>query len=264
MNADRRATGPAGGGGPVARALAGEWARLWTVPSTWWCLVAAAAVMLGLGVAFAMEAAADPVTARPPEPAWVAGEFAVLAAQFLLLGMVTLAVTSEYATGAISATLQWTPRRGLLLVARAVVPAGVATIVGVVLAAAADIAAGVAFNRLELPAADTARSLGTIAIVLLSGALLTIGVGLVLRSAAGTLSTVLLLWLVLPLALPAFDIAWLRTAAEHLPGSAAMSLFAGLSVVDGLDGRPAVAVLAAWAGVALVAGAISFLKRDAA
>ena len=270
MSQEQRAARPStgsstGGGKPVAAALAGEWTRLWTVPSTWWCLVTAAAVMLGLGLAFALEAAGDPGTATPPQPAWVAGEFAILTAQFVLMVMVTLAVTSEYATGAISTTLQWTPRRGLLLVARTVVPAGVATVAGVVLAVVTDVAARMAFSRLELPLADTAKSLGTIAIVLASGALLTVGAGLLLRSTAGALATVLLLWLVLPLVLPVLGVGWLQTAAAHLPGTAAMSLFDGLGVGNGsTSATTAIGILAVWTGAALTAGATSVIKRDAA
>ena len=38
--------------------------------------------------------------------------------QFALLVLALLAVTQEYASGAIGPTLQWTPRRGVLLAAR--------------------------------------------------------------------------------------------------------------------------------------------------
>jgi ABC-2 type transport system permease protein len=47
----RAAAGGVPAGRALARTCAAEWARLWTVTASWWLLLAAAVVMLGLGTA---------------------------------------------------------------------------------------------------------------------------------------------------------------------------------------------------------------------
>src|SRR3712207_2188647 len=78
-------------------------------------------------------------------------------------------------------TLQWTPRRGVLLAARVTVPVVVATVTGVVLALVADVAAAMIAPDLTLTASDLADSLGGIAAVLLAGGALAGGGGVALR-----------------------------------------------------------------------------------
>jgi ABC-2 type transport system permease protein len=99
-----------------ARTCAAEWTRLWTVKATWWFLVAATVVLVGLGIALGFEAAADPVRLQG-EPAWQTAQYIAMPAQFALLAFALTAVTSDYATGRIVPTLQWTPRRTVLFLA---------------------------------------------------------------------------------------------------------------------------------------------------
>jgi ABC-2 type transport system permease protein len=67
-----------------ARTCAAEWTRLWTVKATWWFLVAATVVLVGLGIALGFEAAADPVRLQG-EPAWQTAQYIAMPAQFALL-----------------------------------------------------------------------------------------------------------------------------------------------------------------------------------
>lgn len=117
------ATSATGTSRVLGRAIAAEWTRLSTVRSTWWSLLAAAAMMLFIGVAFGMDM-------DEPTPIWVAGELAIVFAQFALAIPAMLAVTSEYSTGAIRSSLQAVPRRGVLACSRALVAVGAATIAG--------------------------------------------------------------------------------------------------------------------------------------
>ncbi|GAB3365553.1 hypothetical protein [Modestobacter lapidis] len=251
-------TGEPGMAGLLARAAAAEWTRMWTVRTTWWCLLAAAVTVVGLGLTFGIDVGGDPGGAPPAQ---LAGEIAVLPGQFALLVLVLLAVTPEYATGAIGTTLQWTPRRGVLLAARVGMPVAVATAAGVLLALAADLAAWAAQPRMELSFPALAGSLGSIAIVLLAGGLLAVGAGLLLRSTAGALAAVFLVQLVLPFLLPAFGVGWMSALSLLLPGSAATFLLLG---EPDMTTASAAAVLAVWSGGALAAGAWSLLRRDAA
>jgi ABC-2 type transport system permease protein len=241
------------------RAAAAEWLRLRTLRTTWVCLLAAAVTIVGIGAAAAFDHAQEP-GAPATDPAALAGQFGVLPGQFALLVLALLAVTQEYATGVIGPTLQWTPRRGVLLAARVPVPVLDAAGAGVLLALVADVAAWLIDPRLTLTAGDTADSLGRIAAVLVAGGVLAVGVALLLRSTAGALATVFLLQLVLPAMLPSFGVQWMADLGELLPGSAAIWTLLG---EPHMSTTQATALLVGWSGVALAAGAWSLMRRDA-
>lgn len=240
------------------RAASAEWLRLRTVRSTWWCLLAATVTVVGIGVIMAFDAENVTATGDLP-PATAAGEFGVLLGQFALLVMVLLAVTQEYASGSIGPTLQWTPRRGVLLAARVGVPVLVATVAGMLLALAADVAAWLIAD-LSLTTGDVTDSLARIAAVLVAGGVLAVGAGLFLRSTAGALATVFLLQLVLPFLLPAFGLQWMADLGELLPGSGAIWTLLG---EPEMSAGQATALLVGWSGLALAAGGWSLLRRDA-
>jgi hypothetical protein len=241
-----------------ARAASAEWLRLRTVRTTWWCLLAATVTVVGIGVIMAFDAENVTASGELP-PATSAGEFGVLLGQFALLVLALLAVTQEYASGAIAPTLQWTPRRRVLLAARVTVPVVVATVAGVLLALVADVAAWLIAD-LTLAPADVADSLSRIAAVLVAGGVLAVGVGLLLRSTAGALATVFLLQLVLPFLLPAFGVQWMADLGELLPGSGAIWTLLG---EPDMTAGQATTLLVGWSGVALAAGGWSLLRRDA-
>lgn len=245
----------------LARTCAAEWTRLWTVKPTWWFLAAAAVAMVGIGTIAGFEAASS---ADPPqgEPAWGVGAIATMPAQFALLALVAIAVTSDYATGGIVPTLQWTPRRGVLFLARALVSVLVATTLGVLLALCSAAAAYTAGPPgITLPWGEGLDVLGTIALVLGAGTALAAGLGFLLRNTAGVLVSVFLLMLVLPILLPQFGYAWLSAIAEILPGSGAAFLLLG--GVPGMSQTSSVAVLLGWAAGALLLGWLRLVRDDA-
>ena len=242
------------------RAAAAELLRLRTVRTTWWCLLAAAVTIVGIGTtaAFDMSQGSDGILAD--QPVTIAGQFGVLPGQFALLALAVLAVTQEYASGAIGPTLQWTPRRGVLLAARSTVAVVVATVGGVLLAGAANVAAWLIAPELTVSLADVADSVGRISAVLLAGSLLAVGAGLLLRSTAGALATVFMLQLVLPFLLPGFGVAWMADLGELLPGTGAIWTLIG---EPDMTATQATTLLVGWSAAALAAGGWSLLRRDA-
>src|SRR5690606_37053468 len=107
----------------------------------------------------------------------------------------------EYATGAIRSSVQWVPKRGILLAARIAVPVVMTTLLAVVVSAATDLVAWAFLGEAaQVAVADIAASLGRIALAIAFGGLLTAGIGLFLRSASGTLAALFLLMLALPVA----------------------------------------------------------------
>ncbi|QQQ78286.1 hypothetical protein IOD16_07385 [Saccharothrix sp. 6-C] len=248
-----------GVGRVFARACAAEWTRLWTVKATWWFLAAAAVTMVGIATIAGLEAAADP-DPTPGGTAWTAAAVTGLPGQFALLALALTAVTSDYATGGIVPSLQWTPRRAVLFLSRASVAVGAATVVGVLLASAATLASFVAARPL-LTLAGGWDVLPDVAFVFAAGSAFALGLGFLLRNTAGTLVTVFLLMLVLPLMLPNFGYEWTSALADLLPGSGAAFLLIG--EVPGMTRTSSVVTMLCWAGGALLLGWLRLARDDA-
>ncbi|MER7617236.1 ABC transporter permease [Nonomuraea wenchangensis] len=260
------------------QAAGAEWAKLWSVRSTWWCLAGAFALMVlaavTLGGASATEAlrAAGPSSAAPV----AASEAAVSAtsfAQFALVALAMLTITAEYASGSIRVTLQAVPVRGVMLAAKALVLAPVMAATGVLSGAAAT-AAVYALLSLDvfgglvvLPMGEVVRDLAGVGVYFALIAVLTLGAGAALRGAAGTLTVVFMLLMGLPLLL------MMTGSGPAVAMSLRMPLFAGLAFMgsaDNMTGGPipysageGLAWLLAWTAAALATGHAVLRRRDA-
>ncbi len=242
----------------LARTCRGEWTRLWSVRTTWWFAAAAAVVMVGIGAVAGFEAEPD----GEGDAAWLASTVTAMPAQFALLALALTAVTADYATGGIVPTLQWTPRRSVLALARTTVAVGTATALGALLALASAVTAHTAARPvLTLPLDEGLDAVGTVAFVVAAGTTLAVGLGFLLRNTAGGLVVAFLLMLLLPVLLPNFGYAWTSEIAERLPGSGGAYLLLG--EVDGMTTTSSVAVLLVWAGGALLFGWLRLLRDDA-
>lgn len=240
----------------LRRAIAAEWTRLWTLRSVWWALLAAAGLFLFVG------AAAGAQHDGGPAPVWQPARIAVVPGQFAFLLAALLAVGGEYSTGAIRSSLQWVPRRGIMLAARLVVPVAFVTACAVVVAAAAMLVSWAFVGpAAEVIVADIAASVGRIALVVAFGAVLTVGSSLLLRSTAGALTALFMLILALPIALGNTGVPVLVTISDHLPGRAIIStvVFEGTELAAGTIAT----VMIAWTSAALLAGGWSLIRRDA-
>ncbi len=238
------------------RAAMAETTRLLTVRSTWWSLLAGAGLMLFIGgVAGSSHQGGDPA------PIWNAAQTAMVPGQFLFLLVVLFLIAGEYGTGAIRSTLQWTPRRGVVLTARTLVPVTFAAAAAVVVSAMTDLVAWIFLGQAaEVVLGDIARSLGRIALVAGFGASLTVGLGLFLRSTAGTLAAIFLLMLILPITLGNTGVEWLVAISDRLPGRAVVSM---LVVHDSaLTASSIATVILTWTTAAVIAGGWSLIRRD--
>lgn len=240
-----------------------EWARIWTVRSSWIFALALAVVVLGFAIIIGSDAAGDPDSVTPGSTAWDGARFSGLLATFGVVAFSVVVAAADHVTGGIVPTLQWTPRRGVLLAARTVVV--VATTAG--LALALMCLGAVVVRRfvphLGLPAGDGADMLRDMGIVLVGGALLGVGLGLLTRSTAAALVLALALMLIGPLLLAQLPYDLTRDIATHLPGSGALFLVFGEGPGDDMTATSARATLAAWALGALAAGGWRLLATDA-
>ncbi|MEV5890567.1 ABC transporter permease [Nonomuraea fuscirosea] len=279
--ATARALGQAAGSpGATARALGqavgAEWAKVWSVRSTWWCLACALALTVLTAVTLGGAAATDAlrdgaagVRVTASEPVVSATSFV----QFALVALAMLTITAEYASGGIRVTLQATPVRGVMLAAKALVVAPVMFAAGVLSGAVATAAVYLLLSidvfggLVALPAADVALDLLGTGVYYAFVAVLTLGVGAAVRSAAGTLTVVFMLLMGLPLLL-------LMTGSQvAVDASMRLPMFAGLAFMGStgnLTGGPipypageGLAWLVAWTAAALVAGLVVLRRRDA-
>ncbi len=244
----------------LARTARAEWSRPWTVRSTWFLAAAVSLGVVGLGALAGVDAAQG---VGEFGTAWEAARFTTLFALFGVSALAVVAATSDYSTGGIIPTLQWTPRRGVLLLARALVIGGTGVALGAALVAGASAMVALLAPAAGLPAAEGMRLLADVALVVGSGSLLGVGLGLLLRSTAGALVCALALLLVLPLVLGNLPYDAAQTLAANLPGAGAMYLVFGAAPSDVMTETSARVLLVAWAAGSLGLGGWRLMRTDA-
>lgn len=253
-------------------AVRSEWTKFRTVRSTWWTLVAVAAVTIGLG--YAVSAA---VTARwdrmslvqrltfNPTTRSLTGLFL---AELIIGVLGVLVITSEYSTGMIRSTLAAFPHRRQVLVAKASVLVLPVFLVGAVSALAAFLGGQAIFSKKGIGVSLTApgewRAIVGAGIVLTLEALFALGLGTVVRHTAGAIAAYVGFLLVAPLILSALPDPWGRDLEEYFPLSAGQAFMrVGHTSRDLLPAGSGLAVLCGWAVLALALGAWFISRRDA-
>ncbi|MEV7013986.1 ABC transporter permease [Streptosporangium sp. NPDC051022] len=261
-------------------ALASEWLKLRTARSSRW-LLAVALLFVLLMAAFTLyvvglweglpPAHRSRLRAAPPE------QIVLMPLEICAAVLGVLAITSEYATGMVRTSLTAVPRRGVLLAAKAAVVAGVTLAAG---------QAGVLLTFLtgRLIAGDrpiqgfTAPPAEELPAMLATGlapavlGLVGLGLGVVLRSTAGTVTLVVALLYVVPRFAILLPDPWNARVGSVLPEDLTRRLWGEVPMAVGL-GRAgagtglsfagALAVMALYVVVALGAAAVALRGRDA-
>ena len=250
----------------VAGAMSAEWVKLWSVRSTWWSLTATLLLILAfvlIVAVSAMESKANGFAIPPMTPAEVSAQGVFLLGQMGLATLAAMAMAGEYATGSILSTLQWVPRRGRLLLAKALVVAPVLFAAGTVVTALGALAALPFLEDVAGPwtygdVVTSALQVGGYSAVI---AVIALGLAAMLRSVAGTLGCTFLLQLILPMALESTGVDMLVTASKYFPGTAGLTLLGMEEPV--YSSATAVAVLLGWAAAAWAGGVAVLKSRDA-
>lgn len=236
--------------------------KILTLRSTWWSLAVTAA--LSVGISFLIAAASRDVGGGLP-----AANVILAPTQFTMLvaGILgAIVVTGEYSTGMIRSTLTAQPRRGAVLLAKAIVVALVMAATTVVTyAAAIAVTAPIVTNGLDW--STPVESIVPLALGVVSMACFTlmgVGFGFLLRSGAAAIAATVGVLFVLPIVFSLFSFAgpswqWILDAIEYLPVNAAALLTrpGGDQVVQGG------LTLAAWVAAPLALGYLTLRSRDA-
>jgi ABC-2 type transport system permease protein len=250
-----------------------EWTKHRTLRSTWWALASAAAGMVGLGALFCARyriSGVSPAQRAGFDPAAYSLS-GIFLAQLAVGVLGVLAITGEYQTGSIRASLAATPQRQAFLAAKALVAGAVTALVGIAASLAAFLVgqAILAHKGLQAHLGDP----GVLSSVLGAGlylavlALLALGVGTLVRSTVAATALVIGLVFILPGIVGALPSAWERAVTPYLPSNAGQALIGrtkfapqGLHLLSPWTGF---AVVSAYAATALVAAAVILRRRDA-
>jgi ABC-2 type transport system permease protein len=273
--------------GPVAQAgwtglpdaLHAEWTKLRTLASTWWLLAAAVALTVAVGAAAAAAVQCHPLGCAPAQTGADPAKISLAGVdlgQVVVALVAVLAVGGEYGTGMIRVTLAATPRRLVMLAAKAVV------VTGWTLAAAAMAVLGsVLAGRLILPGRGLSTANGYVLVSLGNGpdlraavgsmlylaliALLALGVTTAVRDSAVGIGLVLGLLYLFPIVSAVIPD---HVLSRHLEQIAPMTAGLYIQATTGLQSLPltpwqGLGVLALWALGTLTLGAVVLHLRDA-
>jgi ABC-2 type transport system permease protein len=254
-------------------ALHAEWTKLRTIPGTWWLMVGAVTLTVAASAGIAASTHVSPGGAgQDPTKLSLIG---VALGQAVVAVLALLAVTEEYATGMIRATLAATPRRAVILGAKAANIAGLALVTGA-LAVAGCLIAG----RLLLPAAglDPAHGYALVSIahgptlraavgsVLYLGliATLSLAIATIVRDTAVSTGIVLGLLYLPPLLTHLVSGPWRRHIQQVAPMTAGLAVQATRNIRSlPISPWAGLGILAIWAGGLLLIGLAVLKARDA-
>jgi ABC-2 type transport system permease protein len=259
----------------VKRTLRAEWTKLRSVRSTGWALLAIVGLTVGLGAFFSALAETNVARAGAGDNDIVRDSLVgAYLGQIGVVAFATLAITSEYATGLILATFTAMPRRGAVLAAKALLVCATVLAVGLSASVASFVLGqhllhGGGFVPPAYPYATLGDGpvqravLGT-ALFLGALALLSLGVGAVVRHSVTAVSVLLGLLFVPLVVAPLLPEDARELVQQSTPG-------AGLAVqqtVERADNLPidpwaGVGVTFAWAAGALLLALVLIRRRDA-
>ena len=256
----------------ILRSARSEWIKFWTLRSTWITsfIAIALTVLFGAGLAASLGQSEE-----YRDKAMNLITSGLTFGQIVVAVLGALIITGEYSSGQIRSSLAAVPRRGRLLLSKAVVLSVSSFLLG-----SASIFLSWAISKPFL--GEHAGSLtdshyfGHIwgsGLVFVGIALMTLGLGFLLRSTAGAITVVvsLLFVITIPLQLAASKWEWINKVIGCLPSTVSESVSDpfqrttewGAQGVQFLSHGQAVAVFAAWALVPLIIAWFVFSRRDA-
>jgi ABC-type transport system involved in multi-copper enzyme maturation permease subunit len=256
----------------LARAIHSEWIKIRSLRSTWIGLTTVLLILVGIGVIGALLSTGavpddgDGFGGDGPLATVLSGaDFAVL-----LVGVLgALAGAREYSSRMITATVAAVPRRWQVVVSKAVALTAVVlptALLGVLSTFGIGMAILAAGDGATVALTDTGvlRELLGMAGYITAIALIGLGLGVLLRSVAGSIGALVAGVLLLPaLAGGLLPESW-DAILQYLPSSAAAAFTTVMAAGDSvLSAGAGALVLTAWLAISLGAAAVAITRRDA-
>jgi ABC-2 type transport system permease protein len=259
-----------------AGVMRSEWTKLRSVRSTTWTLVATVVITIGISIIatsteatrWAHSSPGDHLSFDPTNLSLTGLLFGQLAIG--ILGV--LAISAEYGTGTIRASLAAVPNRRMLLATKAAVFALVALVVGEVVCFGAffigQMLIGGAAPHVTIGQAGVLRAVAGGGLYLALLGLLALGLGSIIRHTAGAITAFVGVLLIVPLILPALPASLNHTIGKFEPltvGNAVTSVntHLGSGATPSFNPWVGLALMAGYAAIALAIGGWRMMRRDA-
>lgn len=255
------------------RVVRSEWAKLFTLRSTWITLGLGLAFLVAFGLIAAIQYKSRIESGRHMDPDFASStalSLSLFGTNFaqLALGVLGVLVTAgEYSTGMIRSTLAAVPRRLPVLWAKAAVFGIVALVLSLVGVFVTFLIASSIVDG--TPAALTLSDSGVLRALLGAGLYLgLVGVigtalGAWLRSVAGGISVLVASLMLIPGLVTLLPTSWQDNISPYLPSNAGEALFTLHHGTDVLSPGAGLAVFAGWTVVALAGAAGRLVRTDA-
>jgi ABC-2 type transport system permease protein len=250
--------------------LVSEWTKLRSVRSTYWSIVAAIVVGIGLGAAISAGNAhsyshmsrQDKLSFDPTSLS-TAGLFF---AQLALGVMAIMAITSEYSTGTIRTSLSAVPQRGYVLAAKALLISVLSLLIATGIAFAGFFVGQAIFAGHHLQVSISAPGVlrAVIGAGLYIGALTLFALGLatILRRTAGAITALTAIVFILPGVSQLLPDSWQDNLSRYFPANAGGTITSVVHQSHTLSPWQGYFVFLAWAALMLGIGWLLLRRRD--
>jgi ABC-type transport system involved in multi-copper enzyme maturation permease subunit len=255
------------------RVLRSEWAKLWSLRSTWITLGLGLLFLIAFGVIAAAHYKSELNSGRPLRPddaSATALSLSVFGTNFaqLALGVLGVLVTAgEYSTGMIRSTLAAVPRRLPVLWSKAGVFGLVALVVSTIGVFVAFLIAGGIVSgtpaALSLSHSGVVRSLLGAGLYLGLVGVIGTALGALLRSVAGGISVLVASLMLIPGLISLLPSSWQDNISPYLPSNAGEAMFALTHDSTTLSPTAGLLVFLGWTVLALAGAAYRLVRTDA-
>ncbi|MEU1517414.1 ABC transporter permease [Streptomyces sp. NPDC005811] len=256
------------------RVLRSEWAKFWSLRSSWITLGVAVLLLVLFGAIAGYTYSPDATAAGGPPGPGSGGDsdavsLALTGVTFASLAVGVLGVllsAGEYSTGMIRSTLAAVPRRLPVLFSKAAVIGPIALVLTTVGALAAFLlgAPGLDGERIALSLGDDGvlRALAGAGVYLGLVAAFGVALGVLLRSSAGAIAVLVGVLLILPGLASLLPDSWYDTLSPYFPSNAGSAVYALHQASDALSPGAGLAVFAGWVALALAGAAYRLVRSD--
>jgi ABC-2 type transport system permease protein len=254
-----------------ARVILSEWTKLRSVRSTRWSLLVATVLTIGFPILASAVISSHWGQRSPSErahfnaldPALIGSQIAQLAIG--VLGV--LVMTAEYSTGMIRATLTAVPKRLPVLWAKAIVFALVTFVLMLPSVVIAFFASQSILSARHVNLAwshpGVARAVIGAALYLTVIAVLTLGLGTIIRNTAGGIAAFAAVFFVLPPLMNVLPSSWNDAISPYLPGNAGRAILSITHDPHSLAPWTGFALFCGYAALTLAVAAVVLVRRDA-
>jgi ABC-2 type transport system permease protein len=250
--------------------LASEWTKLRSVRSTYWSILIA--VVLGIGLSAAIAAAnahaypnldAHDRATFDPTSISTAGLFF---SQLALGVMAIMAVSSEYSSGTIRTSLCSVPQRGYVLAAKAFLLSVVLFVIATAVGFVAFFIGQAIFKghdlNVTLSDPGVLRAVLGVGLYMAGLAVFAMGLATIIRHTAGAITTLVGLVFVLPAVSQALPNNWQHDLARYLPANAGSAIISVVPSSNSLGPWTGYAVFLLWAIASGATGWYLLRSRD--